>query len=74
MYSSTVICTALMHVLHLYFALPIRTVIEPETIICVALPNVLHLYFTALSVITFIEPITMVRTQFITPRLFCTYT
>ena len=38
------------------------------TIICVALLNVWHLYFTALSDLTVIEPITIVCTQFITPK------
>ena len=39
MYSSTVICIALLNVLHLYLsALHIRTVIGPVTITCVAVP------------------------------------
>ena len=74
MYSSTVIFTALLKVLHLYFAaLPIRTVIGPVTIICVAVSNLRHLYFTALSALTVIEPITIVQTRSTTPRLFSAY-
>ena len=75
MYSSAVLCAALLNLLHVYFAaLPIRTVIGTSTIVCVAQPNVRHLYFTALFILTFIEPITIVRTHFITPGLSCTYT
>ena len=43
------------------------------TVIYTALLNVLHLYFAALPVHTVVEPITTVRTQFIAPRLLCTY-
>ena len=69
MYSSTVICTALLNLLRLYFvALPIRTVIGPVTVICFALLNAWHLYFTALFFLTVIEPIATARTQFITPK------
>ena len=48
MYSSTVKCTTIFNVLHLYFAIsPIRTVIGPVTVMHTALLNVLHLYFAA---------------------------
>ena len=45
-----------------------------STVIYTALLNAFHLFFAELPVNTVIEPITIARTQFITPRLLCTYT